>query len=185
MTALRFNVAGLLKETAGAARDHAVDVAPHPLAALLEAARPAANLRGRLRMLRTQRSVFVRGHLETRVVVECSRCLRDTEVPIAFDVEAEYFPEIDIGTGQALPPPDDDLAFTIDPNHELDLREAVRQHVLLELPMQSLCMEACKGLCPRCGADLNEGACACEPEDVDDRLLPLRALLERDGGPPG
>ena len=182
MNALRINVAGLLKETAGAAREYDLEVRPRDYASLLEDARPAAPLRGTVRLMRTPQSIFARGRMQGRLAVECSRCLEQAEVPIQFVVEDEFFPQIDINTGQGLPKPEDDLAFTIDANHELDLSEAVRQHILLELPMQSICSETCKGLCPECGANLNEeGACRCEPEVADERLTPLRALLERGG----
>jgi len=182
MNALRINVAGLLKETAGAARDYPIEAPPAELTKLLETeggARGVQPLTGQVRLMRTQQSVFVRGRLKTRLAVECSRCLETAEVPVQFDVEAEYFPEVDIVTGHGLPKPDDDLAFTIDQNHELDLSEAVRQHLILELPMHAVCRETCAGLCPRCGANLNRGACACEPEVEDERLAPLRALLEK------
>jgi uncharacterized protein len=184
MNGLQFNVAGLLKENAGATRDYDVDAAPEDLAGLLEEARPAAPLRGHLRLLRTQRSIFVRGRLHTTVQVDCSRCLTEMEVPLSFEVEDEFFPEIDIATGHPLPRPDDDgLGFMINANHELDLRESVRQHLLLELPLQAICRETCAGLCPRCGVDLNTGECACAEEDIDDRLAPLRALFEQTGRP--
>lgn len=179
MDGLRFNVAGLLKDLAGAAREYDIVAPPAELARLLEDTRPVAPLTGTVRMMRTPRSIFVRGRLATTLEVECSRCLTDVRVPVAFDVESEYFPEIDIVTGHALPAPADDLAFTIDPNHELDLSEMVRQHLLLELPMSTVCSEACQGLCPTCGANLNEGPCACPKEEVDERLAPLKALFER------
>lgn len=182
MSGLQFNVVGLLKEPTGAARDYEVIAGLGELDGLVEEVQPAGELLGQLRLMRTPRSVFALGHLETRLAMECSRCLADTEVPIDFDVEAEFFPEVDVSTGQALPLPDDDLAFTIDANHELDLREVVRQHVLLELPMRSLCTNGCQGLCPECGANLNEGLCACKPDTLDERLMPLRSLLERRSG---
>ena len=178
MAGLQFNVAGLLKELAGTSREYEVEASPEALEGLLEDAWPVAPLQGQVRMLRTQRSVFVRGQFATRVGMECSRCLTELETPIAFDLEAEYFPEIDFQTGQHLPRPDDDLGFMIDENHELDLAEAVRQHVLLALPMRSICVEACKGLCPGCGVDLNVSPCQCQEEPVDARLAPLKALLE-------
>src|SRR5687767_3991755 len=105
MSALRFNVAGLLKEGAGAARDVELDAAPEDLEGMTEDARPVEALRGRARLMRTPRSIFVRGAVSTRLGVECSRCLEDTVAPIAFDVEAEFFPEIDVGTGRPLPAP--------------------------------------------------------------------------------
>lgn len=183
MDGLRFNVAGLLKETAGATRDYDVDAAPQDLVGLLEDARPVAALRGHLRLLRTPRSIFARGALQTTVSVECSRCLAETRVPLSFHLEDEFFPEIDVTTGHALPRPDDDgLGFMIDANHELDLGEAVRQHLLIELPMQAICSATCAGLCPHCGVDLNTGQCACAEETLDERLAPLRALFEQTSG---
>jgi uncharacterized protein len=181
MNALRFNVAGLLKDPAGAAREYEVDVPPAGYASLLEDAKPVAGLAGRVRMMRTPRSIFVRGHLSTSVEVECGRCLAAVVAPLAFDVESEFFPEIDIVTGHSLPLPADDLAFTIDPNHELDLSEVVRQHLLLELPMSTICDDACRGLCPRCGANLNQGSCTCVEVPADERLAPLLELFERAG----
>lgn len=178
MNALRLNVAGLLKEQSGAARDYTVQVAPEELAGLLEDARPAAPLEGDLRLMRAPRSIFVRGQLGTDVYMECSRCLAEVDTPVELELEAEYFPQIDISSGAPLPAPDDDLAFTIDGNHELDLSEIVRQSLLLALPMHALCAEACRGLCPDCGANLNQGLCTCEPEPADERLTPLRALLQ-------
>ncbi len=178
MNALRLNVAGLLKEQSGAARDYTVQVAPEELAGMLEDARPAAPLEGDLRLMRAPRSIFVRGQLGTDVNIECSRCLAEVETPVELELEAEYFPQIDISSGAPLPAPDDDLAFTIDGNHELDLSEIVRQSLLLALPMHALCAEACRGLCPDCGANLNQGLCTCEPEPADERLTPLRALLQ-------
>jgi len=180
MTGLQFNVAGLLKEEAGATRDYDLVATPEELAGLMEDARPLTAVEGHVRMLRTQRSIFVRGRLQTRVTVECSRCLTDTEVPICFDVDDEFFPGIDVVTGHALQrPDDDDLGFMIAANHELDLSESVRQHMLLELPMQTICEETCAGLCPRCGANLNTELCTCDEEEIDDRLAPLRALFEK------
>lgn len=184
MNALLVPVAGLLKETAGAARDFPVDVPPAELGTLLEDARPVAPLTGQLRLMRAPRSLFARGRLATEVAVECSRCLEEANVPVSFQLEAEYYPLIDIDTGLGLPAPEDDLAFTINQAHELDLSEAVRQHLLLELPMSTVCRESCAGLCPRCGANLNQGPCDCPPEVADERLAPLRALLEGRPTPP-
>ena len=73
---------------------------------------------------------------------------RGWRLPLELDVEAEFFPEVDITTGHALPAPDDDLAFTIDQNHELDLQEVVRQNLLLALPMQAALLGGLPGAVP-------------------------------------
>ncbi len=55
----------------------------------------------------------------------------------------------------------------------------VRDFALLALPMKRLCKEDCKGLCAKCGKDLNEGNCNCDQEHVDDRWLPLMELKNK------
>jgi uncharacterized protein len=64
----------------------------------------------------------------------------------------------------------------------LDLGEAVREQILLGLPLKPLCREDCQGLCPRCGKDRNLGPCGCAPEEEpgDSRLEPLRRLIDKD-----
>ena len=57
----------------------------------------------------------------------------------------------------------------------LELEDILREQVLLALPMQRVCSEACKGICPDCGKNRNETACDCKP-DVDDRWGALRNL---------
>ena len=58
----------------------------------------------------------------------------------------------------------------------IDLAEDVRQTVLLAVPLKLLCKDECRGLCPRCGADLNKESCRCSPETLDARWAPLREL---------
>jgi uncharacterized protein len=85
-----------------------------------------------------------------------------------------------VETGVPVPPPEnDDLSFPIDHNHVLDLREAIRQNLLLAMPIKTLCKEDCAGLCPECGKDWNEGPCDCEAMVDDDRFSALRQLLEQ------
>lgn len=63
------------------------------------------------------------------------------------------------------------------PNYELELYDVIKDDVLLELPSKILCSPSCKGLCPKCGKNLNEGMCNCTVRTVDSRLEALRALL--------
>ena len=63
------------------------------------------------------------------------------------------------------------------PDYNLDLDELVTSDILLELPLKHLCSEECKGLCPKCGANLNRGECGCDRQEIDPRLEALRSLL--------
>ena len=64
------------------------------------------------------------------------------------------------------------------PDGKLDLDELVSADVVLSLPAKFLCEPDCKGLCPQCGKNLNEGECDCKHSHVDPRLEALKQLLE-------
>jgi uncharacterized protein len=100
------------------------------------------------------------------------------EVPIRFEIEEEFHPSVQIPGGPPVPPPDErEDATTIDELHVLDVTEVLRQDVAVSIPWNVVCRPDCKGLCPRCGADLNTAPCDCEPE-LDPRWEALSALRE-------
>ena len=59
---------------------------------------------------------------------------------------------------------------------EIDLQPAVREQILLSVPPPPLCREDCKGLCPQCGKDLNEGECGCDRTVLDPRWAALKGI---------
>jgi uncharacterized protein len=106
--------------------------------------------------------VFLRGRLRTTVRLACRRCLTSVEQQIDDTVDLFFEP---------LGPEDEDAEGEVyalpERGDELDLREAVREQVLLRAPEFALCGEACRGLCPQCGADLNTDPCDCVPEQAE------------------
>jgi uncharacterized protein len=132
--------------------------------------RPARDIEvsGRLSAAGEGRFYFS-GRFDGAVDTECRRCLTAVTVPVAEELHLVF---ADAGDAEA----DDSDAYLIDPRNDMvDLRPAVREEWLLAAPAFALCREDCKGLCPRCGADLNQGPCACEPE-TDRRWDALKAL---------
>ena len=85
-------------------------------------------------------------------VSRCARCLEEASQPIRADVDALYARQSD--------PEDPDL-YTYE-SSVVDLTDAVRDALVLELPMQFYCKPDCKGLCPVCGVNLNRVACTCQ-----------------------
>jgi len=168
--AMQINVAQLLRSAIGATRDYEVkqviDVTGDGVNSLVE---------GKVRLMRTDRGILVKGVLDTGVELTCSRCLSLFHCPLALSIEEEYFPTTDVVSGAPLYLPEEAGSFTIDEHHELDLTEAVRQCALLAIPMKPLCLENCAGLCPLCGHNLNLGACNCRPE-ADPRWSELSRL---------
>lgn len=122
------------------------------------------------------------GRIGARVEAACDRCLRPLTLPL--DIEfSEFFtplrPEEDRGEETELKP--DDLHLSVYEGDEIDVDDLVREQVLLALPVQFVCREDCKGLCQKCGADLNEGECQCPQGEIDPRWAALADFKSRDG----
>jgi uncharacterized protein len=173
-----YNVAQLLKAPVGTVQYAELDDADH-LELRKNEARLAGPITGAVKLHRTNQGIFVDGYAEVPVRLECDRCLKNFVHLLRFPLREQFYPTIDVNTGIPMPSPsDDELAFPIDHNHLLDLREAIRQNLIVNLPTKPLCREDCAGLCPHCGKDLNEGPCDCQEEVSDERFAALRGLLE-------
>lgn len=115
--------------------------------------------------------VWVRGSVSGTILRECRRCTKEVLVPVEEDLSL-FFRE-----GVSPVEAEDEEVYPLpDRERELDLAGPVREHVMLAVPQFSICEEACRGLCPRCGADLNQGDCGCVVEDEDPRWAALRNL---------
>jgi uncharacterized protein len=132
-------------------------------------------LRGTLRLLRSDRGLLVTVKATGTMPGECSRCARPVKEEIEIDFEEEYVPILDPNTSSMVYLAADDESFRINKRYDLDLREGLRQYILISEPAKPLCRPDCRGLCPRCGADLNEGPHDCQ-EPTDERWSALAAL---------
>ena len=168
---MQINVAQLLRSPVGTERDYRIEGS---IGAEGEAAEMV--VWGGVNLLRTPRSVLAKCRLTADTELTCSRCLSLFHLTLKVNIEEEYLPTVDVVSGSYLPPPEEPGTFTIDEHHILDLTEAVRQYVLMALPMKPLCREDCAGLCPQCGRNLNEGPCGCPVQDTDPRWSALRKL---------
>jgi uncharacterized protein len=145
-------------------------------------------LQGRLSFVNGGDLINIHGNLETTLTLACSRCLMDVGVPLQVEVE-EHFPVEDIRNPNRKPEEDEDYDPTVSSvvyldqgRPILDLDELMRQLLVMELPIRTLCDEACKGICQQCGANRNETACACDEQPTNTPLAGLGALLKENGG---
>lgn len=117
-------------------------------------------VRGSFVVERSGDRVSVRGSVRTRAHVECVRCLREVDLPL--EAPMVLYAE---RTGSTSREEQDQLErddyMLFHDGRRLDLRETVRELLLLELPITPVCREDCPGLCPKCGADLSLGPCNC------------------------
>jgi len=170
---LSHNVAELLKSPPGTTREVAIEEASPQLGPELA---PATLLRGRARLWRSGGGLIVDCEVRTSITLDCARCLKSFAREVTARFEEEFSPTVSVLTGAPLTPAEDD-ALRIDDRHVLDLTEAVRQYLLMSLPLKPVCTPSCRGLCPTCGADLNESACACAEEPTSGPLAGLASLL--------
>lgn len=176
---MHFNVSQLLREPIGSRRHYRLDEPFSPL----DGEGRQVQLTGSVDLLRTDRGLLATAILDSAAAGQCDRCLNAVVYPVRLQIEEEFLPTIDPVTGATLPPPDEPGVFTIDAHHILDLTDAARQAWLLATPMQTLCRPDCAGLCPECGGDRNQQACACDDAPPDGRWAALAALrgLSLDG----
>jgi uncharacterized protein len=125
----------------------------------------------------TDGEVRIQGNLTVRMKSECDRCLGEAIFPLETRLDLFYRPmsyiardeEIEIDEGEA------EIGFY--EGEGMVLEDILREQILLLLPMQRVCREDCKGICPVCGKNRNEVACNCRLETTDDRWQALRDII--------
>ena len=167
---LTWNVAGLLSEPSGSTRDYRVAGVTIDLGEDLRQADP---IEGDVRLSRTNRGLLVHADLATSLVAQCSRCLRDIEVPIEVHLEDEALPALDMATGAPLDTSAEPDVMRLTDHHELELEAPVREAIQLAEPIAPLCEPDCPGLCSVCGERLAGPPHDHAEAEVDPRLEAL------------
>ncbi len=162
---MKFNLASLLEEPAGSKMSFGIDEAQQELAEDVR----ADFVRGTIEFTRTNRGILAEGQLHSQVQLECARCLKTFSQPLDLHLEAQF--------GSPPIKPQGEAIFPIGVKGILDLTEALREYILLYLPMRPLCKPDCRGLCVECGKNLSEETCNCALETIDPRLARLKDLL--------
>ncbi|CCO22529.1 YceD family protein [Maridesulfovibrio hydrothermalis] len=132
-------------------------------------ARPGDPLISEVNILPQDKGCLIRGRTSGSVTIACDRCTADYKHQIS--TEFDEF--------EQLAEADDDEPSPVVKTKEglkLDIGALLWEHFVMALPVKPLCNDKCKGLCDKCGADLNKGNCKCEKEVGDPRLAVLRNL---------
>ena len=157
----RFPVPDLLGE-AGHRRDAFVDAL---VDWRLELSRVGPGVRGEFTLEGASGGILVRGRVESTVAHTCHRCLTEWTDPIS------------LGLTEVLGLEGDPDGYPLD-GEIVDLEPVIRDLILLSLPVVPTCRPDCRGLCARCGGDLNTGSCPGHDEEIDSPFASLRDLLE-------
>ena len=118
----------------------------------------------------------ISGKMELDAIIPCSRCLEDVRTSIHLDI----FRKLDMKLSE------DDRIKALDENsyiadYTLDVDGLVYDELLTVWPMKVLCREDCKGICMKCGKNLNEGDCGCDRTVLDPRMAAIRDIFRNSG----
>ena len=165
---MQFNLSQLLKNPSGATQTHMIDegvIVNHG----------CYNLNGEVKFIKTNESIWIKACLETVIECQCSRCLGMFDQSLAINIHEE----INIG---GLPGEAEYEQLRISEDMVLDISEAVNQYCDISIPMNPVCRNSCKGICPKCGTSLNQLTCDCDRLTVSSQwrgLVELSNIIEK------
>jgi uncharacterized protein len=120
--------------------------------------------------------VRIQGRFTVEMSAECDRCLGRAKYPLDASFDLFYRPMSDIAVEEEVEIDEAEAEIGFYENGGMELEDILREQVVLALPMQKVCSDSCKGICPVCGKNRNETACDCRIETADDRWGALRNL---------
>ncbi len=114
------------------------------------------------------------GTVRTAVRYQCSRCLKEFSRALDASFDLFYLPQPDWKKDEEIELKYEEMEVGYYDGIRLDVDLMVLEQIELSMPMKFVCREACRGLCPSCGMDRNEGPCSCKEDSADSRLSVLR-----------
>lgn len=130
-----------------------------------------------LRIDKRGSEVIITGTAKGTVELQCGRCLKIFGMDIDSRIDVVYHPASEINKEEHYELKCDELDTGFYKNDILDTDDLLKEQLVLNVPMKPLCSEGCKGLCPKCGIDLNITQCNCPTSEIDSRLAVLKQLL--------
>jgi len=130
----------------------------------------------RVNLSRSGRLILVKSRIEARVKCICARCLDPFALTLSSEIQVSLKPKPDprLATPEEVELRREDLEADFYEGEEVDLSPLIQDQVLLTLPPKVICREDCRGLCQRCGKNLNRETCQCPGAEVDPRLAGLK-----------
>jgi uncharacterized protein len=120
--------------------------------------------------------VRIQGRYTVELTAPCDRCLVNARFPLDAGFDLFYRPVKEIASDEEIEIDEGEAEIGFYEGGGLELEDILREQILLTLPMQRVCSEGCKGICPVCGKNRNQSACDCSTSTVDDRWGALRKL---------
>lgn len=133
-------------------------------------------LRSEASIKKVGQSVLIRGEVEAVLLLRCARCLKEFSYPISSSYDLNLRPLKGAAFKEEMDLSQSELDIAFFEGGEIELSEIACEQVFLEIPIQPLCQEGCKGLCPQCGTDLNVSTCQCVKKGLETGFQVLKGL---------
>lgn len=122
----------------------------------------------------------VDGHFQTQIRIGCSRCLKNIDAPLSSEFALTYTREVpglmDVLNEEEIELRIEEIGLLYFRGEEINLQQGIQEQIVMALPLQPLCDENCKGLCPQCGSNLNQKNCGCEHKSSNNKFAVLKNL---------
>jgi len=133
-------------------------------------------------LARKDRDLRLNGSVETGIRFKCSRCAKEFSKAFSSSFDLTYLPQPKwLNEDAEIELKYEDMEIAYYDGIALDVNLMILEQIELAMPMKFVCREDCRGLCYKCGADLNEGACLCRNEDIDSRMSVLLEFRKKSG----
>lgn len=119
-------------------------------------------------------SLVAKAEITGTLQLNCSRCLEPFQQGLETVFEEHYRHISEIGNEE-----DGDLNYQVYEEDAIDLTDAIKESIILALPMKPVCTTGCQGICPKCGVNKNKMACVCREEELDPRFAALKDYFKR------
>jgi uncharacterized protein len=119
---------------------------------------------------------LLKGAIKGRVTVRCDRCLEPYWLDSRSHFETFFQSPVNEAEDDERELEEEDMEVDFEKGVEIDLREILREQIYLSLPVKLICHPDCRGLCPQCGINLNEGQCRCTEELGHPGFAKLKSL---------
>jgi uncharacterized protein len=136
----------------------------------------ASPIQVHLHISRSGGNVIVHSRIQSQAEYLCARCLEPFPLPLKSEITFNLKPKPDFPLPEEAELTREDLETDFYEGEEVDLTSLIQDQILLALPPKGLCREECRGLCPRCGKNLNRETCDCSDGTVDPRFEVLRSF---------
>jgi uncharacterized protein len=115
-----------------------------------------------LEIEKTGNSIWIRGPVVARLSLTCARCLEQFTFSVASKLDMKLLPRNEAPSAPELELKTEEMDMYYFEGEEIDINPYVFEEIMLNIPLKALCADACKGVCPGCGRNLNIEECRCE-----------------------